>query len=140
MDRDSANYGVQQEYGVSSSPYRSGMMSPADERSWSVLAHLSTFLNLLTLFLVPVGPLAAGAIWLFQKDRSPVVASHALRSVVYQVAWLLAFYVGWAITGFLTAFIVGILLWPVMLLVSAAPFVHAGISAYDAWSGRHRYL
>jgi uncharacterized Tic20 family protein len=36
-------------------------MSAGDERAWSALAHLSTFLNVFTGFL---GPVAAFLIWL----------------------------------------------------------------------------
>ncbi len=37
-------------------------ISAQDERTWSVLSHLSMFLNLVTGFL---GPVAALVIWLF---------------------------------------------------------------------------
>jgi len=57
-------------------------MSAQDERTWSVLAHLSMFLNLLTGFL---GPVAALIIWLLYKDRSSRVAFNALQSMWYQI-------------------------------------------------------
>jgi len=97
-----------------------------------VLAHLSTFLNLFTGFL---GPVVAGVIWLVYRDRSRAVASHALRSVIYQVVWLTAITVGWAITGALMAVIIGFLLVPVMILVTIAPFAHASWAAYEAYRG-----
>jgi uncharacterized Tic20 family protein len=108
------------------------MMSLRDERTWSVLAHLSTFLNIFTGFL---GPVAAFIIWLVHKDRSPTVAHHALRSVFYQVAWLAAIVVGWTVTGLLMAVLIGFLLVPVMLLVTLAPFVQASFEAYRAHLG-----
>lgn len=52
-------------------------MSAREERRWSVLAHLSTFLNIFTVFL---GPVAALGIWFTHRDRSPKVASNALQS------------------------------------------------------------
>jgi uncharacterized protein len=109
-----------------------GTMSVRDERTWSVLAHLSTFLNLFTGFL---GPVAAFIIWLVHRDRSPTVAHHALRSVFYQTAWLVAIVVGWTITGLLMAVLIGFLLVPVMLLVTLAPFVQASYEAYRAYLG-----
>ncbi len=79
MERERANYGIQREYETRLAPPRwGGAMSVEGERAWSVLAHLSTFLNLFTGFL---GPVAAFVIWLIHRDDSPRVASHALRSV-----------------------------------------------------------
>ena len=110
-------------------------MGVEGERVWSALAHLSTFLNLFTGFL---GPVAAFVIWLVYRDESPRVASHALRSVFYQVAWLVAIVVGWTITGLLMMVLVGFLLVPVMLLVTLAPFVQASYEAYRAYRGQDR--
>src|ERR687892_537706 len=59
--------------------------STQEERTWSVLSHLSMFLNLVTGLL---GPLAALIIWLVYKDRSQKVAFHALQSMFYQIGWL----------------------------------------------------
>jgi uncharacterized Tic20 family protein len=134
MEREAANYGVQREHEAWTVPRGpvGGTMSVRDERTWSVLAHLSTFLNLFTGFL---GPVAAFIIWLVHRDRSPTVAHHALRSVFYQTAWLVAIVVGWTITGLLMAVLIGFLLVPVMLLVTLAPFVQASYEAYRAYLG-----
>jgi uncharacterized Tic20 family protein len=107
-------------------------MGARDEETWSVLAHLSMFLNLFTGFL---GPVAAFVIWLVHRERSPAVASHALRSVFYQLAWLSAIFVGWTVTLPLMAVLVGFLLVPVMMVVTLAPFVHASFEAYRAYTG-----
>ncbi len=136
MERERANYGIQREYETRLEPPRwGGAMSVEGERAWSVLAHLSTFLNLFTGFL---GPVAAFVIWLIHRDDSPRVASHALRSVFYQVAWLAAIVVGWTVTGLLMMVLVGFLLVPVMLLVTLAPFVQASYEAYRAYRGEDR--
>jgi uncharacterized protein len=141
MDREAANYGVQREYESWPAPRDpiGRTMSRRDERTWSVLAHLSTFLNIFTGFL---GPVAAFIIWLVHKDKSPTVAHHALRSVFYQVAWLVAIAVGWTLTGVLMAVLIGFLLVPVMILVTLAPFVQASYEAYRAYlgGGRRYYL
>ena len=141
MDREAANYGVQREYGSWPEPYPpigGGTMSARAERTWSALAHLSTFLNIFTGFL---GPVAAFIIWLVHREKSPMVAHHALRSVFYQVAWLVAIVVGWTVTGLLMAVLIGFLLVPVMLLVTLAPFVQASYEAYMAYQGAgRRYL
>ena len=141
MDREASNYGVQREYGSWVAPYPppypsvGGAMRSQDERAWSALAHLSTYLNIFTGFL---GPVAAFIIWLVHRDKSPTVAHHALRSVFYQVAWLVAIVVGWTITGVLMAVLIGFLLVPVMILVTLGPFVQASYEAYMAYSGAGR--
>ncbi len=133
MEREPMNYGIQRGYEVRPEPPRwRSTMSVEGERAWSVLAHLSTFLNLFTGFL---GPVAAFVIWLVYREDSPRVASHALRSVFYQVAWLSAIVVGWTVTGVLMMVLVGFLLVPVMLLVTLAPFVQASYEAYRAYRG-----
>ena len=138
MKTDARNYGIQREYGPQLEVPASGVMSVGGARTWSVLAHLSTFLNLFTGFL---GPVAAFVIWLVYKDDSPTVARHALRSVFYQVAWLTAIFIGWTVTFALMAILVGFLLVPVMAVVTLAPFVQASYEAYMAYrsSGRRYY-
>ena len=138
MKTDARNYGIQHEYGPRLEASRPVVMSVGVERTWSVLAHLSTFLNLFTGFL---GPVAAFVIWLVYKDDSPTVARHALRSVFYQVAWLTAIFIGWTVTFALMAILVGFLLVPVMAVVTLAPFVQASYEAYMAYrsSGRRYY-
>jgi uncharacterized protein len=135
MNTDVRNYGIQREYGPLPEATGAGVMSVQSERTWSALAHLSTFLNLFTGFL---GPVAAFVIWLVYKDDSPTVARHALRSVFYQVAWLSAIFVGWTVTFALMAILIGFLLVPVMALVTIAPFVQASYEAYLAHRGGSR--
>ena len=137
MKTDARNYGIQREYGPRLEVSAPGVMSVEGERTWSVLAHLSTFLNLFTGFL---GPVAAFVIWLVYGDDSPTVARHALRSVLYQVAWLTAIFIGWTVTFALMAILVGFLLVPVMAVVTLAPFVQASYEAYIAYrDGGRRY-
>lgn len=125
----------QQNYGLEEGPVRA--MSARDERTWSVLAHLSIFLNLLTGFL---GPVAALAVWFFTRDRSERVAFQALQSAVYQGAWIVILAAGWAITGLLTFILIGFLLIPGMALISVVPFVHAAYAAYRVSRGEnYRY-
>jgi uncharacterized protein len=137
VDREAANYGLQREYGSLAVPRHpvGGVMGSREERAWSAVAHLSTYLNIFTGFL---GPVAAFIIWMAHRDKSPTVARHALRSVFYQVAWLVAIVVGWTITGALTVVLIGFLLVPVMILVTLAPFVQAAYEAYGAYQGAGR--
>lgn len=112
-------------------------MTTQEERTWSVLAHLSIFLNLVTGFL---GPVAALFIWLIYRDRSNEVAFQALQSMWYQVAWLVILVSGWTVTGLLMLVLIGFLLVPVMALISVVPFVHSAYAAYRvSKDGEYRY-
>ena len=127
VQHDRSNYGVGD----------SRAMSAQDERTWSVLAHLSMFLNLVTGFL---GPVAALTVYLVYKDRSPKVAFHALQSMWYQIGWLVIVAVGWILTTLLMVVVVGFLLIPVMIVVSVLPFAHAAYAAYKVIQGEdYRY-
>jgi uncharacterized Tic20 family protein len=94
-------------------------LSPAEERTWSVLAHLSVLLNLVTGF---AGPIAALMIYLIYKDRSRKVAYHALQAMIFQLIW---WYGGglligamWAAVGVLSAILIGIVLIPFAILIT----------------------
>ena len=137
MTQDRDNYGVEpgpDRPGGGSGPRRATTttMGPRDEDTWSALAHLSVYLNLVTGFL---GPVAALVIWLMYKDRSPRVGFHALQSLWYQVAWMAVLLVGWTLTTFLMVVLVGFLLIPVMIVVSLAPFAHMAYAAYKVNQG-----
>src|SRR5215208_234160 len=120
VQTDRQNYGVLE-------GHDQRVISAQEERTWSVLSHLSMFLNLFTGFL---GPVAALIIWLVYKDRSQKVAFHALQSMWYQIGWLVILAVGWTVTALLLVVVIGFVLIPVMAIVSVVPFVHAAIAAY----------
>ena len=110
------------EESVSPQSYQQPPLSPSDERTWAMLAHLSVLLNLLTGFL---GPVAALIIYLIFRDRSRYVAYQSLQSLIFQlVAWVgggaLAS-IAWAISGVLAAVLIGCLLMPIALLISLVP-------------------
>jgi uncharacterized Tic20 family protein len=131
---ESAMQTYQRNYGVAGSK---GAMSAQDERTWSILAHLSMFLNLITGFL---GPVAALILYLIYKDRSQRVAFHALQSMWFQIGWLVILAVGWTVTTLLLIVVIGFVLIPVMVIVSVVPFVHAGYAAYRVSQGEeYRY-
>jgi uncharacterized protein len=131
MQAEEQNYGVVREHGANQA------MSTQEEKTWSVLAHLSIFLNLFTGFL---GPVVALVIWLVYRDRSSKVAFHALQSMWYQVAWIVILGAGWAFTGLLMLVLIGFLLVPVMVLLTLVPFAQAGYAAYRVSRGEdYRY-
>src|ERR671910_2787454 len=137
MSEEQRNYGVESEGSGSGGSGPGGTLStttmnPKDEDTWSVLAHLSVFLNLFTGFL---GPVAALVIWLMYKDKSSRVSFHALQSLWYQLAWMVILAVGWTVAGILTVVLIGFLLFPVMIVATLVPFVHMGYAAYKVSQG-----
>lgn len=81
------------------------MQESPEERSMSTLAHILCVLGW-------IGPLI---IYLTKKDQSRYIAFHALQALYFQVAWLAISIIGWSIVMFLSFFLVGFLLFPVML-------------------------
>jgi len=61
-------------------------VSDHDAHTWAMLAHLSVLLNLISGWL---GILAALIIYLVYKDRSRLVAYHAMQSLIFQaITWI----------------------------------------------------
>jgi uncharacterized protein len=115
-----------------------GTMSAQDEKTWSIIAHLSVLAALVGLM-----PLGALVVWLIYKDRSPRVGFHALQALWYQIAWLVILVVGWSITFVLSFILIGLLFIPVMLIASLAPLVHGCYAAYKVSQGvdyRYPYI
>ena len=129
MQQQDPNYGSQQEPRLTQVPVG---MSAQDERTWSMLAHLSVLLDIITGI---GGPIAALVIWLVYKDRSQRVAFHALQSLWYQVAWIVILFVGWTITTILSFILRGLLLIPIMLIATLVPLVHQCYAAYKVYQG-----
>ncbi len=124
-------------YGYEDPVHGAAVMGSREERTWSVLSHLSAFLNVFTLFL---GPVAALIVWLIYKDRSRRVAFDALQSAAYQGAWLAILFVGWTLTALLTFVLVGFLLIPAMAVLTLVPLAHMGYAAYRVSKGeQYRY-
>jgi len=94
-------------------------LSPADERTWAMVAHLSVLLNLVTGFL---GVAAALAIYLVYKDRSRYVAYQAMQAFLFQlIFWAgggLIIGIMWAVVGALSAIFIGIFLIPFALILT----------------------
>jgi len=109
-----------------------GQMSTQDERTWSMIAHLTVLLDIITGI---GGPIAALVIWLVYKDKSQRVAFHALQSLWYQVAWIVILSVGWIITVILSLIFIGLLLIPVMLILTLVPIIHQCYAAYKVNQG-----
>ena len=131
------NYGRSREPGDAiGDPFESAAgstMSPQDERTWSMVAHLSVLAGLVGLM-----PFGALIIWLVYKDRSRRVGFHALQALWYQVAWLVIWIVA-SIIGVVFILVTlgfGILLvLPAAFLLWLAPLVHGCYAAYKVNQG-----
>ena len=116
-------------------------LSPADERTWAMLAHLSILANLVTAI---GGPVIALVIYLVYKDRSRFVGFHAMQSFVFQlIAWVGAgFFAGiaWAVSGALSVILIGLLLMPIACLISLIPLaalVYGVVGGIQAGQGQN---
>lgn len=88
-------------------------LSPGDERTWAMLAHLSVLLNTVTGFL---GGITAIIIYFAYKDRSRLVAYHAMQSFIFQaITWLGAGMLAGLFIGIGSAF--AILIIPLLCLI-----------------------
>ena len=126
------NYGSpQEEPRLSRVPQGSGM-SAQDERTWSMLAHLSILLSLVTGI---GGPIAALVIWLVYKDKSQRVAFHALQSLWYQVAWIVIIFAYVIVSTILSIVIIGIFMFFLLPLIALVPLVHQCYAAYKVYQG-----
>ena len=97
-------------------------LSPSDERTWAMLAHLSVLVNLATGFL---GTAAALIIYLVYKERSRYVAYHSMQAFIFQLVWWVG---GGALTGIAWIFtsissiaLIGLLCIPIACLISLLP-------------------
>ncbi len=115
-------------------------LSPSDERTWAMLAHLSVLLNLVTGFL---GPVAALIIYLVYKDRSRYVAYQSLQAFYFQlIVWVgggILAAISWIVSGVLMVILIGCLIMPIALLFSLLPLaglVYGIVGAVDCNAGR----
>ena len=129
-----------------SSPY---FAQNSEDRTWSMLAHLSVLLNLVTGIL---GPVTAFIIYLVYKDRSKYIAYQSMQSFVQQlVCWVGAGLViagMWIVTALLSIILVGLVCIPFSLILSlilaALPLVslvYGVVGAVETSQGKDfRYL
>lgn len=106
-------------------------LKPEEERQWAMLAHLGVLANLVSGFLGPVVPLA---IYMIYKERSRYVAYQSLQALIFQLIWWVGGGViagiSWAITGVLSAVVIGVLCIPIACIFSAMPLVALGYGIY----------
>ena len=99
-------------------------LTPEEERQWAMLAHLGVLANLFSGFLGPIVPLA---IYMIYKERSRYVAYQSMQALIFQLIWWVGggalTGIAWAITGALSAVIIGLLCIPFACVISVMPLV-----------------
>lgn len=110
-------------------------MTAQDERTWSIIAHLSVLLELVGLM-----PFGALLVWLIYKDRSQKVRFHALQALWYQIAWILILVVYTLVSLVLSLVIIGIFMFFLLPILALVPLVHGCYAAYQVSKGvEYRY-
>ena len=104
-------------------------LSPADERTWAIAAHLSPFLASF-VGLPFLGPLV---IYLVFRDRGPFVRHHAAQALNFQIIVMIAL----VVFGLLSLVLIGI---PFLIATGVAAIVFQIIAAVEANNGKwYRY-
>lgn len=109
-------------------------MTEQDEKTWAMLSHLGSLLSYVTGL---GGPVAALIIWAVYKDRSTYVGQQALQSLIFQIVGLVLVVISWIVTGVLSAFIIGICLIPIALVLSAVVVIWPLYAAYECSQGKN---
>src|SRR5215204_1256490 len=110
-------------------------MSAQDERTWSVIAHLSVLLALVGLM-----PFGALLVWLLYKDRSRKVRFHALQALWYQIAWIVILVAYTLLSAILSLVIIGIFMFFLLPILALIPLIHGCYAAYQVSQGvEYRY-
>src|SRR3954463_15997196 len=113
-------------------PVGMSQMSAQDEQTWSMVAHLTVLLDIVTGI---GGPIAALVIWLVYKDKSQRVAFHAMQSLWYQVAWIVIIFAYIVVSSILTIVVIGIFMFFLLPLIVLVPIVHQCYAAYKVSQG-----
>jgi uncharacterized protein len=112
-----------------------GTMSAQDERTWSVIAHLSVLVELVGLM-----PFGALLVWLLYKDRSQKVRFHALQALWYQIAWIVILVAYSLVSAVLSLIIIGIFMFFLLPILALIPLIHGCYAAYKVSQGvEYRY-
>lgn len=110
---------------VTGGPIGGTGMSIQDEKTWSMVAHLSVLAGLIGL--MPFGVLI---VWLIYKDRSPKVRFHAAQALWFQIAWVVLLVAYTIVSLVLTIVIIGFFMFFLLPLIALIPLLHGCYAAY----------
>ena len=134
-----------------------------EEMTWAAVAHASILLTILLAIVsgglvAIVGPIIPAIIWYVYRDKSNYVAEQARQATIFQLAGFVALLalaiagailvaVGWTVSAVLVIVLIGLILLPVMLIVTLlwvvaivvlpiAQVVYGCYAALEAYNGR----
>ena len=102
----------------------SALMSPQSERSWSMAAHLSSFLAA----YVALGFLGPLVVMLVVGDRAPTARAHAVEALNFNLTWLI--YI--VVAGILAIVLIGI---PILIALGVAYLILVILATVRASEG-----
>jgi uncharacterized protein len=105
-------------------------MSPADQRTWAIAAHLSPFLAFLVGGLMLLGPLI---IYLVFKDRGPFIRHHSAEALNFQ----LTMWIGLLISIPLMIVLIGFFTFGAILLLMLICHILGAVAAGDGRDFRY---
>ncbi len=112
-------------------PASQSPLSQSEERQWAMFSHLGVLVNLISGMLGTIIPLV---IYMIYKDRSRYVAYQSLQALIFQLIWWVGggiiAGVTWAVSGVLSAVLIGLLCMPIACIFSLMPLVALGYGIY----------
>ncbi len=141
-----------------------------EEMTWAALAHASVLLTLLLGVvsggvIALLGPIVPALIWYTYRERSEYVVDQARQATIFQLMGILgilvlalvgaaAVTIGWAVSAALSLVLIGLLLLPLMLILSivwagaliALPIalafygIYAALEAHNGRPFRYRWI
>ncbi|HET8599578.1 MAG TPA: DUF4870 domain-containing protein [Segeticoccus sp.] len=104
-------------------------MSPQDQRTWGMIAHLAPFVG----SLVGLPFLGSLVVYLIYKDRGAFVRMHSAESLNFQLTLL----IGYAIAAILIVVLIGIVLLPLLWIGSIVLQIVAAVAANNGQEYRY---
>lgn len=104
-------------------------MSPQDQRTWGMVAHLAPFAGSI-VGLPFVGPLI---VYLIYKDRGGFVRMHSAESLNFQLTLI----IGYVIAGLLCLVLIGFVLLPLLWIAAVVLQIVAAVAANNGREYRY---
>lgn len=98
-----------------------------EEKTWGMLAHLSSFAGYFTGFGFIVGPLI---VWLVKKEQSSFIDKEGKESLNFQITMLIYYIVA----GLLSFIVIGLLILPIIAIFQLIVTIMASVKAKDGIS------
>jgi uncharacterized Tic20 family protein len=97
--------------------YQQQPLSPQDERTWSLLAHIGT---------IVLGFIAPLIVLLVQGEKSPMVRAHSVESLNFQITVTIGYIVSSILMVVLIGFVTFFVIWAAALVFAILATIAAG--------------